>query len=274
MTEIKNNPRNKKEAGSVEIEFYTDPLCCWSWAMEPQWRRLRFAYQGKVKWRYRMGGLIPNWDSFSDPMNAVSRPLQMGPLWLEAKYKSGMPIRERVWYENPPKSSYPACIAVKAAEMQSPVAAEAYLRKLREAIMLHGKDIADWEVLQQVGEELHKENQALVDVDRLQRDMGSKAAREAFEEDLQKVRLHGISRFPALTMKREGEGQGVIIIGYRPYEALEEALHQVAPELQPIPHTTDETEYRRYWGSMTERELEEVLRAQGPASPKPSKETT
>lgn len=244
----------------MEIEYYTDPLCCWSWAMEPQWRRLRFEYRGRIRWRYRMGGLIPNWDSYRDPMNSVSRPLQMGPLWLEAKYKSGMPVKERVWYENPPKSSYPACIAVKAAELQSAMAAEAYLRRVREAVMLHGKDISDWKVLQQVGEELGKEHQGLMDVNRLQQDMGSKTAREAFEADLQKVRLHGISRFPAITMKREGTDEGILIVGYRPYEALEEALHRVAPELQPVSHTPDETEYRRYWSGATEREVEEALK--------------
>ena len=29
------------ESVSLSIEYYTDPLCCWSWAFEPQWRRLR-----------------------------------------------------------------------------------------------------------------------------------------------------------------------------------------------------------------------------------------
>ncbi|MCX2740850.1 DsbA family oxidoreductase [Pontibacter anaerobius] len=260
MTNKESKLKTKNEAGSVEIEFYTDPLCCWSWALEPQWRKLRFMYRGKIKWRYRMGGLIPNWNSFQDPINSISRPLQMGPLWLEAKYKSGMPIQDRVWYENPPKSSYPGCIAVKAAALQSPVAAEAYLRRVREAVMLHGKDVSDWEVLQQIGEELSQENSDLLDFERLQQGMGSQEARKAFEEDLLQVRLHNISRFPALTMKREGEGKGVLIVGYRPYEALEAALLEVAPELEPIQHTTDEVEYRRYWGSITERELKEALK--------------
>lgn len=259
MTEKESKLKNKTEAGSVEIEFYTDPLCCWSWALEPQWRKLRFMYRGKIKWRYRMGGLIPNWDSFQDPLNSVNRPLQMGPLWLEAKYKSGMPIKDTVWFQNPPKSSYPACIAVKAAELQSPIAAENYLRRVREAVMMQGKDISDWQVLQQIGEDLQQVNPDLLDSEKLNEDMGSQAARKAFEEDLLQVRLHNISRFPTLTLRREGESNGLMIVGYRPYQALEEALQQVLPGLEPIQHTTDELEYRRYWGSITERELKEVL---------------
>lgn len=245
----------------MEVEYYTDPLCCWSWAFEPQWRRLRFEYSGKVKWRYIMGGLIANWDSFNDPMNSVNRPLQMGPLWLEVKYKSGMPIQDKVWYQNPPKSSYPACIAVKAAEMQSPTAAEVYLRKVREAVMLHGKDISDWEVLQKVGHELAKAQPGLLDGEKLQQDMGSKEARSAFEQDLQKVRLHGISRFPTLTIKKAGEENGVMIVGYRPYEALQTALEQVEPNLQPTKQATDEETYKAYWHDATAREVQEALGA-------------
>ncbi|WP_299700579.1 DsbA family protein [uncultured Pontibacter sp.] len=268
MAERENKREKKQEAGSVEIEYYTDPLCCWSWALEPQWRRLRFEYSGMVKWRYRMGGLIPNWDSFQDPLNTVTRPLQMGPLWMEAKHVSGMPIQDRVWYENPPASSYPACIAVKAAGLQSPVAAEAYLRRVRETVMLHGQNIADREVLLEVGGKLSEERPAVFDAAAFERALGGEEARKAFEQDLMQVRIHGISRFPTLTLKKEGEETGVMIVGYRPYEALQQALKQVAPELQPIQHTTDEMEYRRYWGSVTEREVKEALQQEKAASPK------
>ncbi|MDX5435761.1 MAG: DsbA family protein [Pontibacter sp.] len=261
MTEKESKQKKKHETGSVEIEVYTDPLCCWSWAFEPQWRKLRYEYSGRLKWRYVMGGLIPNWDSFQDPMNAVSRPLQMGPLWMEAKHISGMPMQDTVWYKNPPSSSYPACIAVKAAEMQGPVVAEAYLRKVREAVMLHGQDISEWEVLKQAGKELAQERPGLLDSKKLNEDMASRAARKAFEQDLQKVRLHGISRFPALTMKREGEGKGVLIVGYRPYEVLQKALEQVIPGLEPTQQAIDTAAYSRYWHSITDRELEEVTGA-------------
>ncbi len=243
----------------MEITYYTDPLCCWSWALEPQWRKLRYLYQGHVKWRYRMGGLIPNWDNYNDPMNAITRPLQMGPLWMEAKYSSGMPIQDKVWFQQPPKSSYPACIAVKAAELQSPVAAEVYLRRVREAIMLHGQNISEWEVLLQVGQELAQEQPELLDIGQLKQDMSGEAARKAFEDDLQQVRLHSISRFPTLTMRREGSGEGVLVVGYRPFAALEKALQQVAPELEPLRQPIEEQDYSRYWGSLTARELEEAL---------------
>src|ERR1044072_7891663 len=93
-------------ADQVEIVYYTDPLCCWSWAFEPQWRRLLFEYQGDIEWKYCMGGLLPAWDSYDDTVNNVTRPIQMGPVWMHAAQVSGMPIQTRIWMNDPPASSY------------------------------------------------------------------------------------------------------------------------------------------------------------------------
>src|SRR5215217_1274269 len=117
-------------ADPVAIVYYTDPLCCWSWGFEPQWRKLRYQFQGRLKWRYYMSGLLPEWNRYTDSLNSVSRPAQMGPIWMEAAHISGMPIENRIWIENPPSSSYLACVAVKCAALQSPALEEMYLRLL------------------------------------------------------------------------------------------------------------------------------------------------
>src|SRR5438309_9692359 len=93
-------------ADRVSITYYTDPLCCWSWALEPQWRKLRYLFQNAITWRYVTGGLLPGWNQFTDGLNSVSRPAQMGPIWMEAAHISGMPINNQVWIRNPPASSY------------------------------------------------------------------------------------------------------------------------------------------------------------------------
>ncbi|GAA4429565.1 hypothetical protein GCM10023188_15090 [Pontibacter saemangeumensis] len=271
MAEVKATETKlaKTEEGSVEIQFYTDPLCCWSWAFEPQWRRLRYEYGGKIKWRYRMGGLIPNWGSYSDPLHGVTKPIQMGPVWMEAKYLSGMPIADRVWFDSPPASSYPACMAVKCAGLQSADAAEAYLRRVREAIMLHGRDISKTEVLLGVAEALAQEKPGLLDHPRFEQELHGEAAREAFEQDLMQVRYHRITRYPALTITKPGQA-GLLIVGYRPYEALVSTLKKVAPELEPARHLKDEEEYREFWSGATEREIEEALSKGNQVRPVPA----
>src|SRR3954471_8227222 len=81
-----------EEADQLEIIYYTDPLCCWSWAIEPQLRKLQFEFTGKLKWRICMGGLLPGWKNYHDEINSVTRPIQMGPVWMHAQQISGMPM--------------------------------------------------------------------------------------------------------------------------------------------------------------------------------------
>ncbi|WP_224994705.1 DsbA family protein [Cesiribacter sp. SM1] len=242
----------------IEIEYYTDPLCCWSWAFEPQWRRLRYEYQGLIKWKYRMGGLLANWNNFSDPLYSVNRPLQMGAVWLEAHQLTGQPIHNRIWGDDPPSSSYPACIAVKCTALQSTDAQEAYLRHLREAVMLQGQNIAKEAVLFDVANELAFRQPGLLDVEQLEQDYRNGKGQEAFREDLYKVRFGNISRFPTLILRKQGR-HAFMIVGYRPYHVLQDALRQVAPGLRPVQEADGAAVYRNFWGSTTEREIEEAL---------------
>ena len=89
----------QNKADRVEITFYTDPLCCWSWGFEPQWRRLQYELQDQIVFRYVMTGLLASWKNFSDPLYSVSRPQQMGPVWMEAESVSGMLMHHKLWVE-------------------------------------------------------------------------------------------------------------------------------------------------------------------------------
>jgi predicted DsbA family dithiol-disulfide isomerase len=198
----------------IEIEYFTDPLCCWSWAFEPHWRRLLREYEGKIAWQYRMGGLLRDWSSYNDPVNSISRPAQMGPLWFQVRHTTQTEIDDKIWMEDPPASSYPACLAVKAAELQSAEAADVYLQRLRRAVMLQRRNIGKWEVLLEIAEEV-------LDGEKFREDYESAEAMEAFRGDLQHAAYREIRRFPTLVMR--GGGRGLMMTGYRPYEMLGEA---------------------------------------------------
>lgn len=173
--------------------------------------------------------MIPDWEQFSDPMNMVSKPSQMGPMWLDAKYLTGAEIDANLWVTDPPASSFPACLAVKTAALQSERIGAALLHALQRAVMTQGVNIAKKENLILVAKALAAQNEGF-DYARFQNDYNNGASREAFRADLRAVKLNGISRFPTLTMTRVGQ-PGVMITGYRPYEVLLEAFAQVAPEL-------------------------------------------
>src|SRR5579884_3121035 len=100
-----------EEQKLVSVEYFTDPLCSWSWAFEAQWRRLRYESGERLDWRYRMGGLIADWRSYEDPLNDIRNPAQMAPQWYQIQELSGMPLDDRLWQIDPPASSYPACVA-------------------------------------------------------------------------------------------------------------------------------------------------------------------
>lgn len=255
------------EAGpAVEAVYYTDPLCSWSWGLEPELRRLRYEFGGALGWRTRMTGLIPSWDRFSDPVNAVSRPLQMGPVCVEVRHRTGQPLDDRVWVENPPASSYPACLAVRAAGLQSDAAAEAVLRRLREAVFLKRQDVSDPTVLRALAREVADAAPALFDPDRFSDDLDGPEAGAAFREDLREARYLGLTRTPALTLRRaDGEGKTLLLVGYRPYDVLRRALDHLGlePERQaPCPGA-----YAAFWGGATEREIAEALDHDAPRCP-------
>ena len=98
-----------------------------------------------------MGGLLPSWDNFSDDVHSVTRPAQMGPVWMHAAQLVNRPISTRIWHGDPPSSSYPACVAVKAAGLQSPEWGRKYFEYAQEAVMTEGKNIARPPVLLETG---------------------------------------------------------------------------------------------------------------------------
>jgi putative protein-disulfide isomerase len=253
----KINKQDLYKADSIEITYYTDPLCCWSWGFEPQWRKLQYQLKGNITVRYVMSGLLPSWKNYNDPLFSVSRPLQMGPVWLEASRLSGMRIHDRLWVEDPPASSYPACIAVKCAELQSVEAGEKYLRLSREAVMLHGRNIAKQEVLVQLAIELEAKSPGLIDIGRFVQELTNNNGIEAFRKDWQDVQNRGINRFPTLIIKAEAK-QPIMITGYRPYPVLLDGVKQMLTSKDSFKTIDSAEEYKQYWGSITLRELEEL----------------
>ena len=201
-----------------------------------------------------MAGLIPSWKNYSDPVYFVSRPMQMGPVWLEASQASGMPINDKVWVTDPPASSFPACIGVKCAQLQSEVAGIKYLRLLREAVMLEGQNIAKQEVLVNIAKKLRD----IIDLSKFEMDLTNNTGLEAFRKDWQEVQNQNISRFPSLIVRGANQ-RAIMITGYRPYAVLLEAIKQVSPLIEPTNPTPTAETYKQFWGNITQREIDEWL---------------
>ncbi len=211
----------------VEIVFYTDPLCCWSWALLPELLKVQADFYELASINYCMGGLIKDWNSFIDPLNNVSKASQLGPVWMDASRQTGIEINDALWATDPPSSSYPACIAVKTAALQSPAAGAAYFKFVSAAAMLDGKNIAKPEVLVFVAEQLAAELPELFNLNDFLKDYNNESSRSAFRNDLQRVKSDNVGRFPTVTLAYQEKK--IMMTGYRSYDVFVDAITHILP---------------------------------------------
>jgi putative protein-disulfide isomerase len=154
------------------VRYHTDPACSASWAAEPRLRRLMVEFGAELEITYVMGGIARE---FTDLPELVMR-------WLDDAASSGMPVDPRIWANGSPRSSYPACIAFRAAAEQGSGAAERYLRALREGFMCGRRKLDTPEVL------VEEARRAGLDGERFRIDLGSNGPLEAFGADLEETR--------------------------------------------------------------------------------------
>lgn len=250
---------------AVRLRYHTDPACSASWAAEPRLRRLIVEFGADLEITYVMGGLARQ---FEDAPGLVQS-------WLEHAAESGMPLDPRIWAGDPPRSSYPACIAAKAAAEQGPEAAERYLRALREGFMCHRRKLDGPETL------VEEARGAGLDVQRFRIDLESHAMLEAFGKDLEESRTItdaareaglatqgsqgssvGRLQFPAMRLAVGDEGERWVG-GNDPYEAWRAAAVDAgaAPAIGDRP---DVPGALGRFGRMATAELEAVCDLPGP----------
>jgi len=203
----------------VKIIYYTDPICSSCWGIEPQLRKLKLEYGAYIDIDYRMGGLLPDWSYNS---GGISKPSDVAHHWDAASLHYEMPIDGNVWIEDPLDSSYPSCIAMKAAQIQSKDKAVKFMRVLREKLYLEKKNIAKWENISEAA------SLAGLDTKKLKSDYEGDA-KLLFQEDLNYARTLGVRGFPTLFFS-DGTNNQLTVYGSKPYASYENALLALYPE--------------------------------------------
>ena len=255
----------------IQVRYYTDPACPWSWGTEPKLRRLEWEFGDDLRFRWVLGGLARSYGpAYRDRESGITGDRDcfdsLISSWLDAAAETGMPMDPRIWRRSPLASTYPVCQAVKAATEQGPGAAAAYLRRAREAIFCERRKLDHAAAL------IEEAGGAGLDVARFEIDLASHAITEAFAADLDEVRdvpaeareegktgeTEGRERisFPsAVFVGEDGERQGVW--GWQPYERLREtalgAGAKVAEDRRP-----QAMEAIERFGRCATREIEEL----------------
>lgn len=156
---------------AVQATLFTDPACPWSWASEPARLRLEAELGAGVELRLVMAGLA----------REVTDGAAAARAWLDAAAASAMPTDPRLWLDAPPRSTYPACLAVKAAAEQRLDAP--YLRAARAGFAFERRALDRPDALLDLARTVPG-----LDVERFRVDLGSNAIVEAFGADLERAR--------------------------------------------------------------------------------------
>ncbi len=202
----------------------TDPACPASWAAEPVLRSLDEA----VRVRHVMAGRARE-----------ITPLDELAAWLDAAAVSGMPCDARLWLQDAPASTYPACLAVKAAAEQG--LDGPYLRLAREGFAVGRRRLDRPEALVDVARHVPGMN-----LERFRIDLQSNAIVEAFGADLDVARSGPVPRV-------EVDGEAVA----------PKDVRRLAPRAAPL---GIEDALRRF-GKLATPEVAEVCDLPGPRAP-------
>ncbi len=173
---------------TIQLIYYTDPICSSCWGIEPQLRKLKLEYGNGIEIDYKMGGLLPDWSYNS---GGIGKPSDVATHWDEVSVHYDMPIDGDVWLEDPLDSSYPPSIAFKAAQMQDKDKAILFLREIREMVFLQKKNITKWENIELAAKKVG------LNVEQLKTDFENNA-KALLDEDLMLAKELGVRGFPTI----------------------------------------------------------------------------
>jgi putative protein-disulfide isomerase len=229
----------------ITILYFTDPICSACWGIEPQLRKMKLEYGNQLEIKYYMGGLLPSWDGFNG--GGINKPSDVAHHWEEVSQYYKMPISGNVWLKDPLESSYPPSIAFKAAAIQSNDKSQLFLRIIREMVFLEEKNIAKWENIADAAQ------RSGLDTSKLRIDYSSIASKN-FENDLYFAKEMGVRGFPTLIIKNSA-GQSEKIVGFKPYQAFEEALVKLDPKIIKNAYNKEGLDLFKYFKTLTTNEF-------------------
>ena len=174
---------------SSRFIYVHDPMCSWCWAHQREWDKLEAELEGLVTVQHIVGGLAPDSD---EPMPQTQQDAISG-YWQKIHNMLGVEFNFDFWTNNEPRrSTYPACRAVIAAQLQD--AEKPMIRALQEAYYLRALNPSNTSTHLQLAEELG------LDVSKFEEDLTSQALQKRFEAELQYAHSLPIQGFPSMVL--------------------------------------------------------------------------
>ncbi|QUB47721.1 DsbA family protein [Prevotella sp. oral taxon 475] len=211
----------------VIITNVTDPVCPWCWGEEPFFRKLETHFPGLIAWRHVMGGLVEDMnknkpadidaDTYYNKENK-----DFITHCLETAEKHGMPIRTERFnlFSETENSSFPLCIAFKAAQIANAEKADLFLYNLRAAAMAEARQaIAEAELIA-IADESGIDIAAFLD------SLNDGSAERAFWQDVEEAKKLKVEVFPTFVF--EYEGKQMPLKNFRDYNTMAAMIKAVS----------------------------------------------
>lgn len=222
---------------NVRVDYFTDPLCAWSYASEPTIQSLISEYRDKVDFEFHSLPILDRIVGGPKPGEKFHTPEEMQQEWEEIARKTGTRINASLWQQNPPHSSWPGNRAMKAAFRQGFDKGNRFTSLLRNAALVESKNTSNFEVLMQVARD------AGLDTDMFRTDMtdNSPQLEKEVADDKFKAVDNCIESTPTLLMHNDN-GDRVVISGTLDYDLCSRAIRFLrgekvigAPEVEVQP---------------------------------------
>lgn len=223
----KLHKKKDKTMSKVIITNVTDPVCPWCWGEEPFFRRLETHFPGLIVWRNVMGGLVEDMNKNKPAdIDANSYYNKENKDFIdhcfETANKHHMPIKTEGFnlFSETGNSSFPLCIAFKAAQMADEEKADLFLYNLRAAALAEARQAISEAELIAIADESGIDIAAFIDP------LNDGSAEKAFWQDVEEAKSLKVEVFPTFVF--EYEGKRMPLKSYRDYNALAAMIKAVS----------------------------------------------
>ena len=209
----------------LKIAHFTDPLCFWCYAMEPEMRKIRVLLDDQLEYRIVMGVLssdvheIIGDDEDSELRYEIYRAM-LANHFRDVAPRVGMPLSLDNMLAHGPEDlvSLPLSLAYCAMRMIDEDIAEAYLRRMRECVFAEGRSLAT------VDEQVALASEFPIDPEQFRRNLEGEEVADVLQQGVDECKMYGIAAFPTLIFQW-GEKR-MAAQGYLTYEEMKRAIAQ------------------------------------------------
>ncbi len=204
----------------IILTTFTDPMMGLSYEQEPVYEKLAAHFGDRLVFHYVMSGLVRDVSDFMLPEEKAlpaEEGIRLYNQRLAQIYKGeeaigGFPINMDGFhlFDADHRSSYPLCMAYKAAELCCPEKALAFLLKLRRATIVETRQTTRTDELIAVAAD------AGLDPEQFRIFFEDGRAAEAFQKDLELTQSLGIHQLPTVLI--EGGEKSLLVSGMASYD--------------------------------------------------------